>query len=848
MNRFDTYVPIKFDVPMFIPDFAALEALQTQKQKTLDDFRNQADLIASSIKDDPYDPTIKEKKIKDIMASKDAIVNEMLRNPSKGNSLLSQYQNTLKNDILFGDISKVNARALDYEQKIADLKTQPLWNDPVWRKGALEEIKNSYGDFQTEQGFGKTKGDDFAHTFYTVSERDAIINSYIDKVAHDKYDEEVRLRPELASEKTYDMWYSQTKHDKLSYDKLLKAALPQALADTRLQDFYETEGRLRGLGEGQGKIKLKTDERGNPIYENGHLVIDDNTLFGQALHGNINERVVDNSSTSYTPRTADKVRMKDEQAYHTAERLAAQAHQQRMENARIQAQKEKDIRDIQLQLIKLDQEKIKAGQSLTGIPRTTEVTKIDAGVLNQQIEATENKIREIESNPLHIEKGSLNAYKSLLANQKSQFDSYVKNSPSAKDLVQSSEVRNADWIGTSLTKDFSQIRNNRAEQVIKDINAGKYWSAGLNIIRTAGNMLGEAALLPVTLGLDAFTGLLNLNDYTPEGIEKGTGILISPIKGYEEQLTKSVLTNQSWEDFLRTPVGKELKSQGSSESFGVLNSAKKHYEAAQQYLNSGLWKLETAIAPKELLVPMNSQKEGDAAWILNRDMASGVDNGAFTYQGKPLKTAIVEQYKGEEGFENLKESDIVIDNSKMNNMLIAGQENKIGTVFEYTIKDNEGKVHKEEFTGTLDVSSPGAFTSIKQAHSSIYGSAVANNPDLLEGIAMSSATSNMQSDILILETLPQNTSFTPTNTTDPLFYQNRGITVQKTANNTYAIYENGNKIAQEAATSLDVLTMLEKERLKAMNPNKDVKTIQDMTPEERSAHYLKLAQEIYNTK
>lgn len=840
MNRFDTYVPIKFDVPMFTPDLAALEALQIQKQKTLDDFRNQADLIASSIKDDPYDPTIKEKKIKDIMASKDAIVNEMLRNPSKGNSLLSQYQNTLKNDILFGDISKVNARALDYEQKIADLKTQPLWNDPIWRKGALEEIKNSYGDFQTEQGFGKTKGDDFAHTFYTVPERDAIINSYIDKVAHDQYDEEVRLRPELASEKTYDMWYSQTKHDKLSYDKLLKAALPQALADTRLQDFYETEGRLRGLGEGQGEIKLKRDNNGNLLFEDGHLVIDDNTLFGQALHGNINERVVDNSSTSYTPRSADKVKMRDEQAYHTSERLAAQAYQsnenalnrafQHAENeANRKAQEESEIRKLALEIAKVDKANgaYTANTSYNSVPLQGKDTQVTAEVLNSQIKDIDTQLatRTIS-----------NEYRKALESQREeivkQINGYLSNSPTAKKLMDSNPVKNADWKGTNLFMDYNTISDNNWREVGREYDKGNYFTAALKAGASLLTTAGLAVLAVPAAATDLVTHVLNINDYTSKDIEKGAGIGISPIEGYEEQMTKSILTNQSWEDFLNTPVGQKLKSEATFDNdwFGVRNSAKKHFDQAQQYVRSGLFHLNYAEIPSENLILPESKEKGDVMDLFDKGVKDAILYDGFTYEGKNLRLHLAE-------LNNVKPEDITINETSAKPGILMGQKS-IGVALDYKVKGVDGE---KNFLGKLTPVNPNTVGVIDNAQKSIIASGGLFNPTIIQSMGMNEVVKNLSADVLKLTALPpskpEDVGYTPTNISHPTYYADNKISIKKRQvgeSFEYDILSNGEKRGTAKSPSA-ALAYVESSRIQAEN------NIQMESPEQKQKRYLETA-------
>lgn len=582
MNRFDTYVPIKFDVPMFTPDFAALEALQTQKQKTLDDFRNQTDLIASSIKDDPKDPTVKEKKIKDIMASKDAIVNEMLRNPSKGNALLGQFQSNLKNDILFGDISKVNARATDYEQKIADLKTQPLWNDPIWRKGAIESIKNSYGDFQTAEGFGKTKGDDFAHTYYTVPERDAILNSYTDKVAHEMYDSKLQANPELASSLSFDTFYSQMKTDELSYKRLLEAALPQALADTRLQDFYETEGKLRGLGEGQGQIRIKKDKNGKPIFNtNGDMEIDDNTLFGQALHGNLLEKVYKNTGRSYIKGSNDKLR--DEINFQQQQDL----QQQQFAHADAQFEKQKSW------------EKYKFDKELELKAAIADQEKKQKAVQGIQTEKAPGRLLDIPATQINTIKQEVEKSKQALEDERKGILKQFQDN--GNKFVSNEQVLRYKELNKQIESKNKQIANYNDE-----INKLSSNSQMVKIV--FGNP--EVNYADLNYQMESTDNLtINTNDYSANELQK-----IAKNKGFDLQadMLASITKGENWEQFKKNSKAYKAIEGSGGDWFGKGNSAYDIYTTAQAKYNAGQFSKGFAQENEGVLLsPANDNKQAE---------------------------------------------------------------------------------------------------------------------------------------------------------------------------------------------------------------------------------------------
>lgn len=821
MNRFDTYVPIKFDVPMFTPDFAALEALQTQKQKTLDDFRNQADLIASSIKDDPYDPTVKEKKIKDIMASKDAIVNEMLRNPSKGNSLLSQYQNTLKNDILFGDISKVNARALDYEQKIADLKTQPLWNDPVWRKGALEEIKNSYGDFQTEQGFGKTKGDDFAHSYLTQEEIDKRLNSTINNVMAEKYATQLELDPTLSTRESYTVWLKRELGEKKTYDKLMEAALPQVLSDPQLRDYFETTGKFQGL-EGQGTIKLTRDE-------NGNIIIDPSTLIGQKLHGVLNENVYDNHLPEYHQNKNDKLAAEDafkRQQTLQKEEIAARA----AEAARNRAFEERKLKYTLAMKLYEDEQKQGTIPTFSTMPLTQGKTTIDMKVLKDQLEKVNLELASKVIDPQRRQ-----YLEGIRDSKEKELDEFLGQSTNAKKVLEDPVFQNADWKGTNIVGSIWEDNVNHWKSVKKEFDKGNNW-AGVG--KSALGVLGAIGSIPLSVVgvvVDNITGLANMNDYSVEDIEKGR-ILADPIPNYGESVVASAIAGKSWQEFLETPTGKELKRQSKSEYFGILNSAEKQYKAAQQMVNSGLMQMEIANIPVEALAIPDTKTKGDFGDRFQTASKNALSFGEYRENGIPL----VKKIAIDTGWD---EKEVDIDYSTLTAGLIPNDPSHQGITFKYSKKGDKNSPPLT-YTGKVEVVNAQGNSTFSEGQSWLMQSAKMNNPIILDAMADVSVAQNMSGEVLKLENMPNGSSdskgFIPLNIQDPTFYVESGFNIKK-VNGEYLIFNDNEFTGQKGTNPSDVLNILEQIRLTKRNGF----STETLTPQQRWDEMLKKAEEFY---
>jgi hypothetical protein len=843
MNRFDTYQPIKFDVPMFTPDFAALEALQTQKQKTLDDFRNQTDLIASSIKDDPFDPTVKEKKIKDIMASKDAIVNEMLRNPAKGSQLLSQYQNTLKKDILFGDINKINARATDYEQKIADLKTQPLWNDPIWRKGALEEIKNSYGDFQTTEGFGKTKGDDFAHTFYTAEQADAKIKATIDQVAAEKYAEQLAIDPSLASEMSYTEWYKREVGERKRYEKLLQAALPQLESDRGFIDYFETEGKFRGLGEGQGKIGIKKDINGNPIMQDGHLVIDDSNLFGKKVHGVLNEASYDNHITEYQQSKNDRLARQDAHA-DQIDLLNRQAAIKAKQDA---IQRDFEIRKLGIQKFLEDEKAKKEAIEKSGVnvtPYKGKVLSIDPASLNVQLKDVETKIFEATKNGDIAKVQQLSGVYTTL---KTQMDDFMKESGAFTQFGVMNKVENAD-----ITNPDSKFSTPLAD-------AWSNFKSG-NILKGIGNSLlglGDMATLGAYTVISniptAVAAVWNVGDFTATDIEKGT-YTHKAIPGYKDALYQSALEGKSWDEFLKTSVGKEIASKehdnkdfATNDTFGVRNSAYKQYKVAQEAINSGLAKLEIQGIPVEGMATF------DAETPFGKKFKSEVKNllqfDNLSVGGQDIRTHLASKY-------GVKPEDITIDEATVNGGSLIGDNNHIVLAFDYIDpKDDKGK-KKLTFSETVDVS--GGASSVLKAAQGMAMATKTVNPLIMDAYAGNSVRTNMAQDLLKLENMQVSSAssvgYIPHPQGDGMdWYEKLGISIKKSGkggNNTYSAFQKNNEGQlkeipdSRASNPTDILSLLEKKRLEAMYGF----TEEEKPAEERLKESIEKAQQLFGTK
>ena len=614
MGRFQEYKPISFDIPTFTPDFDALYKLQDQKQKRLDDFNNNTDLLVSSIKAAPIDEADKAKKIQDIYSKKDLVVNELLKNPSQGASVLKRFQSDLKKDVLFGDIYKMNQRNADYEAKMKEIDNAAYGKDPLWKEYAQKQLKNSYGKFYDENGFGKIEGQGFGHNYFNEVQKAALAEN-MTKVAHDEYQTALQRDPSLEQKGGYEQWYKQEGHKVLSYGKIAGSALPQYMADGALQDYWKTQGEVMGLEGDQSKIKLnpKTGE------------IDESTLAGKWLSGEIKKRTFDYSTIGYQHVTDQKAVMRDTQAFQMAQQDRAFNQQKAMEGIRHKNALEEILAKQKAEQKAAENKAALTSTSPTGMlifTRPENPTKVTAAANAEYRKTASNKLADyIRSMNEIIKKG--NEYKGGLTqyfidnpSERIKFQTYYNNAEAAKKQIsvldekinkdldnsefgklvdKEGTIDNADWRGTNFFSNFNKIRNDRAEQVIKDINAGNYWAAGINTLRTAGNMLLQ---VPVTVfggGSDLLTGLLNLGDYSPEQIEKGS-IITKAIPGYKEELYNSVRNGRSWEEFKETSVGKKLKDESliGSDFFGILDSAQKQYEALQKAVASGQFDLTSA--------------------------------------------------------------------------------------------------------------------------------------------------------------------------------------------------------------------------------------------------------------
>ncbi len=821
MNRFDTYQPIKFDVPMFTPDFAALEALQTQKQKILDDFRNQADLVASSIKDDPYDPTVKEKKIKDIMESKDAIVNEMLRNPAKGSQLLSQYQNTLKKDILFGDINKVNARATDYEQKIAQLKTEPLWNDPIWRKGALEEIKNSYGDFQTSEGFGKTKGDDFAHSYMTQEEVDKRLNASINSVMAEKYATQMEIDPTLASRESYTTWLKRELGEKKTYDKLITAALPQIMSDPQLKDYFETTGKFQGK-TGQGEIKLTKDNLGN-------VIIAPSTLLGQKLHGVINENVFDNHISEYHQDKQDKLAAQD--AFGRQQTLQRENNAFHAgENAKTRAFEEQKLKyNLALKFLE-EEQKQGTVPTFSTMPLTQGKTTVDMKVIGQQIEKIDKELAMPMIDPQREK-----YLKGIKSDKEKELNEFLGQSVNARKIMDSEAFQQADWQGTNLAgSGINTIADWTNKSVNPEAETSWYGRIGYGLAATIGVLPAVAYDIAATV-IDGVTYFANINDYNPKELEKGT-YSSKPIPNYATQLTESAIKGQSWDEFLKTDVGKNLKSQSGSESFGMMNSAKEHYKVAQEMVNTGLLAMEMANIPVEAMTIPDTKTKGDYGDRFKEASKNALALGEYRINSVPLK----KQIAMDNGW---NENEVDIDYSTLTAGLIPNDGSHQGITFKYS-KAGDKKFIPLTYTNKVEVQNSGGNSVFSEGQSWLMQSAKMNNPIILDAMADVSVARNMSGEVLKLENLPNSSSdskgFIPLNMEDPTYYTQRGFNIKK-ANGEYLIFQDNNYTGEKGNNPADVLNRLEQVRLSERNGV----TTEVKTPAEKWEEAKKKAEEFY---
>lgn len=762
MGRFQEYKPISFDIPTFTPDFDALYKLQDQKQKRLDDFNNNTDLLVSSIKAAPIDEADKAKKIQDIYSKKDLVVNELLKNPTQGASVLKRFQSDLKKDVLFGDIYKMNQRNADREARMKEIEAASYGKDVEWKNYAIKQLDNSYGKFYDEKGFGKTSSTIMDSPYFDLAQLDAL-GKAATAVAVKKFETAMQKDPTLKAGDFQD-WWSKQSHEVVSAEEMAGSAANYIASNPDIQKYWEKEGEISKGMKGQGILKL--NEEGNGFSND--------TMIGQWLNHYINAQAYDNYSTQsqlvtdhagLAKRQHDwQVEAQREQDRNATNRIILQANLQAAQDAQRQ-QAAEDLEYIKQGLVPphkiaeatkvinspkatpaqkaeaqktLDygqsQAKFKAsvtGNNVALLPTKTNVVKVSANAdlrgeyvraLKKNAESLLPLVAKINSNTATLE--DVKNYRKLaqeatsLQNSIAGIDRTLENhfgsSEIAKQLKKNSEFQNADTQGSSYFSDMARTTGNRVKSMINNWDNGSYGWAALDLARTFGNTLG----LLVAGATDIVTGAFNMNDYSATDIERGTRTLGSPggttpIPNYIEKVAESIQKGHTFQQFLETPTGKAIKQQSTfgGNTFGILDSVEEQYKTAQRLNNNGVINIDNGmIYPAGYAMPLKKigGRENDDYSTFNQAVVTQMSFGTIKPDDKSY-SSLPEKWANEYAMRNnITDRKVIADIQK--SIVINNNETSYGidlsdpnhgyysAQYELTGRDSDGKPVK--VTGT----------------------------------------------------------------------------------------------------------------------------------------------------
>lgn len=323
MNRFDKYVHMNTELPQFRPNLDAIDKLLESKQKQYNQFDDETDLVAASIKASPMDSQAKVAMLQDIEAKKESVKKALIADPKQGQQSLANFQKELKNRMLFGDINKMTNRYADYQTRMNDLKTAKFKDNPHWMELAKDEIEKSYGDFynQDQNSLGLDSGQNFNHTYYTDPEKDLMAAEMTKNAEKQVIADMLKDAPIKPDPLSYDAFVKQLKTQdifKSSVYAKLKAGI-QNNAD--LKDYFETHGKAL-LGE---------EGHGNLSFDDQTSDFNDDSLMGQWGNAQVSKYTVHNTEQDLV-HINEGVRAANDQFYNSLRLKALDRAEQQSTN------------------------------------------------------------------------------------------------------------------------------------------------------------------------------------------------------------------------------------------------------------------------------------------------------------------------------------------------------------------------------------------------------------------------------------------------------------------------------------------------------------------------------------